>query len=262
MKGCRCESNLNHSPFSKSCTPLAALGNQMKEHEHHRNQAGAQVECNYMCSCHRKFHCRRNSASSAALNCGRRQVQNGCQVPLEIIAMEDGRGFGVKTLSSIPKGTFVAEYVGEIISEAENIAREQKKNSAEFYTWQLSNGFVIDATKFRNVAAFINHQCKYSNLVPVKVLVNHQRPRVAFFAQRDIDVGEELTINYWTGIKRTTRSGFGNSCLCSYCKSRPKQGPQSLILPENPASTSIGKCDRKRSHSTLDLCVKKKAKSI
>ena len=26
MKGCRCESNLNHSPFSNSCTPLAALG--------------------------------------------------------------------------------------------------------------------------------------------------------------------------------------------------------------------------------------------
>ena len=24
--------------------------------------------------------------------------------------------------------------------EAENIAREQKKNGAEFYTWQLSNG--------------------------------------------------------------------------------------------------------------------------
>ena len=55
----------------------------------------------------------------------------------------DGRGFGVRTLSPIPKDTFVTEYVGEIISHAENIAREVKKSGAEFYTWELNNGYVM-----------------------------------------------------------------------------------------------------------------------
>ena len=38
-------------------------------------------------------------------------------------------------------------------------------------------------------------------------MVHRQRPRMAFFARRDIEKGEELTINYWTGVKKSKKTG-------------------------------------------------------
>jgi hypothetical protein len=263
MKGCRCDLSRGFCHFSKSCEPLVVSDKTAKEHEQHRNQSGAQVECNYMCPCHALVHCRRNPASSGSYNCGRRQLQNGCQVPLEIVPMNDGRGFGVRSLARIPKGTFVTEYVGEVISQAENVVREQQRAGAEFYTWELNNNFVIDATKYRNVGAFVNHQCKRSNLAPVKVLVNNQRPRMAFFAKRDIEAGEEVTINYWTGVRRTLRSGFGENCLCTYCKAM-RRAPQdeARSAPFKPQSHNMaGSSDeRKRLRKDVGGGASKKAR--
>ena len=59
---------------------------------------------------------------------------------------------------------------------------------------QDSETFCIDARQYGNVARFINHRCD-SNLTPVKIFIDHQDlifPRIAFFANRDIEADEEL----------------------------------------------------------------------
>lgn len=54
--------------------------------------------------------------------------------------------------------------------------------------------YCIDARRYGNIARFINHSCA-PNLMPVRVFVEHQDlhfPRIAFFANRDIEADEEL----------------------------------------------------------------------
>jgi euchromatic histone-lysine N-methyltransferase len=49
-----------------------------------------------------------------------------------------GKGWGVRALRDIPKGTFVCEYVGEIISDSEADRRED-----DSYLFDLDNKVII-----------------------------------------------------------------------------------------------------------------------
>lgn len=89
------------------------------------------------------------------------------------------KGWAVRTRVPIPKGRFVCEYIGEIISseEAEQRGKTYDKNKCS-YLYDLDmvdkeNCFVygtrscsicsrhlrIDAYKYGNVSRFINHSC-------------------------------------------------------------------------------------------------------
>lgn len=57
-------------------------------------------ECNKRCACDSQ--------------CSNRVVQHGRKVPLAIFRTKNAKGWGVKTLKRIPKGTFIMEYVGEV----------------------------------------------------------------------------------------------------------------------------------------------------
>ena len=230
MRSCKC--TLSKSINKKSCSPiwLSGLGRKYTSsngesdtYPLHPNIRGTYVECNYNCPCSQFIRSRQNSAASTFFDCGRRQLQQGCKFAFEIVKMDDGRGYGVRARQNIGKGAFVTEYIGEIISMAENLARESvASSSSAFYTWDLDRKFVIDATTYRNIAAFINHRCKNANLVPAKVICFNQRPRIAFFAKHNIEKGEELTINYWTGMKRSGKTGFGSACRCLDCIKKRK----------------------------------------
>lgn len=52
----------------------------------------------------------------------------------------------------------------------------------------------LDANFYGNVSRFFNHSCS-ANIVPVRVYFDHQDlrfPKIAFFASRDIEAGEEI----------------------------------------------------------------------
>uniref|UniRef100_A0A8C3BT05 SET domain-containing protein n=1 Tax=Cairina moschata TaxID=8855 RepID=A0A8C3BT05_CAIMO len=102
-------------------------------------------------------------------------------------------GWGVRALQAIPPGTFICEYVGELISDAEADVRED-----DSYLFDLDNKdgevYCIDARYYGNVSRFINHLCD-PNIIPVRVFMLHQDlrfPRIAFFSSRAIRPGEEL----------------------------------------------------------------------
>ncbi|NXH20772.1 EHMT1 methyltransferase, partial [Bucco capensis] len=135
-------------------------------------------ECNHACSCWR--------------TCRNRVVQNGLRTRLQLYRTQK-MGWGVRTTQDIPLGTFVCEYVGELISDSEADVREE-----DSYLFDLDNKdgevYCIDARFYGNISRFINHLCE-PNLIPVRVFMAHQDlrfPRIAFFSTRHIEAGEEI----------------------------------------------------------------------
>uniref|UniRef100_A0A452E511 [histone H3]-lysine(9) N-methyltransferase n=1 Tax=Capra hircus TaxID=9925 RepID=A0A452E511_CAPHI len=159
-------------------------------------------ECNHACSCWR--------------TCRNRVVQNGRGWQLY---RTQNMGWGVRSLQDIPLGTFVCEYVGELISDSEADVREE-----DSYLFDLDNKdgelYCIDARFYGNVSRFINHHCE-PNLVPVRVFMSHQDlrfPRIAFFSTRLIEAGEQLGFDY--GQRFWDIKGKLFSCLCGSPKCR------------------------------------------
>ncbi|XP_064027594.1 histone-lysine N-methyltransferase EHMT1 isoform X3 [Pogoniulus pusillus] len=175
-------------------------------------------ECNHACSCWR--------------TCRNRVVQNGLRTRLQLYRTQK-MGWGVRTTQDIPLGTFVCEYVGELISDSEADVREE-----DSYLFDLDNKdgevYCIDARFYGNISRFINHLCE-PNLIPVRVFMSHQDlrfPRIAFFSTRHIEAGEEIGFDY--GDRFWDIKGKFFSCQCG----SPKCKHSSSALAQRQASTS------------------------
>uniref|UniRef100_A0A665XBH0 Euchromatic histone-lysine N-methyltransferase 1b n=2 Tax=Echeneis naucrates TaxID=173247 RepID=A0A665XBH0_ECHNA len=161
-------------------------------------------ECNHACSCWR--------------TCKNRVVQNGLRTRLQLFRTSK-KGWGVRALQDIPKGTFICEYVGEIISEAE---AEMRQNDA--YLFSLDDKpqdlYCIDARFYGNISRFLNHMCE-PNLFACRVFTTHQDlrfPHIAFFASENIKAGEELGFNYGDHFWEVKSKLFNCECGSSKCK--------------------------------------------
>lgn len=91
---------------------------------------------------------------------------------LQVFLTREGKGWGLRTLELLPKGTFVCEYVGEILTNMELYDRNVKSSGDERHTYPVtldadwgSEGILrdeealcLDATFHGNVARFINHR--------------------------------------------------------------------------------------------------------
>ncbi|XP_054853482.1 histone-lysine N-methyltransferase EHMT1 isoform X2 [Eublepharis macularius] len=175
-------------------------------------------ECNHACSCWR--------------TCRNRVVQNGLRARLQLYRTRK-MGWGVRSMQDIPLGTFVCEYVGELISDSEADVREE-----DSYLFDLDNKdgevYCIDARFYGNISRFINHLCE-PNLIPVRVFMSHQDlrfPRIAFFSSRYIQAGEEIGFDY--GERFWDIKGKYFSCQCG----SPKCRHSSAALAQRQASTS------------------------
>ncbi|XP_064604960.1 histone-lysine N-methyltransferase SUV39H2-like [Liolophura sinensis] len=165
-------------------------------------------ECNKRCKCDD--------------NCANRVVQQGRKCKVSIFRTNNGRGWGVKTLQKMKKGTFVMEYVGEVIT-SEEAERRGKIYDAEGRTYlfdlDYNDGdcpFTVDAGFCGNISHFVNHSCD-PNLVVYGVWINTldpRLPRIALFSARDIDKGEELTFDYMMTGDTTQQSR--NNKLSAY----------------------------------------------
>lgn len=86
------------------------------------------------------------------------------------------------------RGRKIAEYVGERISRRE-IAR-RIKGKRRIYISGVDAYWAIDAGKLGNGTQYINHSCAPNCYV--KLIHGH----ILFFALRDIEPGEEITLDY------------------------------------------------------------------
>ncbi|XP_034056161.1 histone-lysine N-methyltransferase EHMT1a isoform X1 [Gymnodraco acuticeps] len=161
-------------------------------------------ECNHACSCLR--------------SCRNRVVQNGLRLRLQLFRTQR-MGWGVRAMQDIPQGTFICEYVGEIITDAE---ADKRENDSFLFTLDNKVGDVhcIDARLFGNIGRFINHLCE-PTLLAVRVFTMHQDlrfPRIAFFSSCSIKAGDQIGFDYGDHYWRVKSKYF--SCQCGSLKCR------------------------------------------
>lgn len=190
--GCDCKEGCNGR--AKNCCYFNNLFPYIKKGRVNIIQGIPIYECNKLCTCDE--------------TCRNRVVQHGRKVPLCIFRTSTGCGWGVKTLRKIYAGEFVCEYVGEVVTfdEAE---RRGKGYDAEGRTYLFDLDFnsadfpyTVDAATYGNVAHFINHSCD-PNLGVWAVWVNcldPNLPKLALFAIKEIEKGEELTFDYMCNV--------------------------------------------------------------
>ncbi|XP_026764637.2 histone-lysine N-methyltransferase SETMAR [Galleria mellonella] len=168
------------------------------------------IECNDLCSCSNE--------------CGNRVVQKGPMEGLIVKKCSDEmKGFGLFTESHIPRGMFVCEYAGEIITKSEANKRHQinaveGKMNYIFCLQEHSKDrmfqYFIDPSRFGNIGRYINHSCE-PNCCIIPIRVNTPIPKLAIFSSSDIVPNTEITFNYgcFKGdkiLENTSRT----KCLC------------------------------------------------
>ncbi|KAI9082985.1 hypothetical protein K1719_035128 [Acacia pycnantha] len=147
--------------------------------------------------------------------CYSRVSQHGIKLPLEIYKTEK-KGWGVRSLCSIPSGSFVCEYIGELLEDKE----AEKRSGLDEYLFDIGNnlinngilsdgvsrpevceggsGFTIDAARYGNLGRFFNHSCA-PNIYAQDVLYDHgdrRIPHIMLFAAENIPPLKELTYDY------------------------------------------------------------------
>uniref|UniRef100_A0A182QMN3 protein-synthesizing GTPase n=1 Tax=Anopheles farauti TaxID=69004 RepID=A0A182QMN3_9DIPT len=162
-------------------------------------QPGAPIfECNKKCTC--------------GPDCLNRVVQNGGKCKLTLFKTPNGRGWGVRTNAVIYEGQYISEYCGEVISydEAEKRGREYDA-VGRTYLFDLDfndtdNPYTLDAARYGNITRFFNHSCDPNcGIWSVWIdCLDPSLPRLAFFALRRIEIGEELTFNYHAQVTNAT----------------------------------------------------------
>lgn len=187
--GCECTDC--YSEKSQCCAVQFGVEFAYYKYKRLKIHAGRPIyECNKRCKC--------------GPDCPNRVVQHGRKHKVCIFRTHNGRGWGVKAMQKIKAGTFVMEYVGEVISNEEAEIRGKTYDSVgRTYLFDLDfNGddcpFTVDAAVYGNVSHFVNHSCD-PNLEVYSVWINTldpRMPRIALFSKRDIEKGEELTFDY------------------------------------------------------------------
>ena len=117
-------------------------------------------------------------------------------------------GWGVFTDEVINAGDFIVEYRGILIGNAVADKREKEYETAKIgsdYMFRIDSGLVCDATHHGCVARFINASCS-PNCYTQIIIVNGVK-RIAIYARREIQPGEELSYDYkfepeYDGTKR------------------------------------------------------------
>ncbi|MED6119582.1 hypothetical protein PIB30_013016 [Stylosanthes scabra] len=229
-EGCDCVETCSES---EKCSCAAKNGGDIPfNHDGAIVEAKSLVyECGVSCKC--------------PSTCHNRVSQHGVKFQLQIFKT-DSRGWGVRSLNSIPSGSFICEYLGELLGEDE--AEERVDNDE--YLFDIGNnyqnslalwdelsvvmpdthsnpscevvedgGFTIDALHYGNVGRFINHSCS-PNLYAQNVLYDHDDkriPHVMLFATENIPPLQELTYDYNYKIDQVFDS-HGNikrkNCYC------------------------------------------------
>lgn len=178
-----------------------------------------------------------------SMQCGNRVVQRGIVCNLQVFLTEKEKGWGVRSLEELPKGAFVCEYVGEILTNMELHERNCRR-SEERHTYPVlldadwaSEGILkdeealcLDATSYGNVARFVNHRCGDANLIDVPVAVetlDHHYYHLAFFTTRKVNALEELTWDYGIDFDDDTHPIKAFKCRCgsSLCRDKKQKVP-------------------------------------
>lgn len=176
--------------------------------------------------------------------CTNKRFQNYEYADVEVFNAGD-KGCGIRACKPIPAGTFIMEYVGEVFDSREFKRRRKeysRNHSAHFYFMALKGDLFIDATRKGNISRFINHSCD-PNAQTQKWTVNGEL-RVGFFAQKMIEVGEEINFDY--RLERYGREPQKCYCGTAICRGWLGESPDEKTKEEKEEEKRQERDRRKR----------------
>jgi PWWP domain/SET domain/AWS domain len=98
----------------------------------------------------------------AGKSCQNQKLRNREDARLKIIKTVN-RGFGIVCEDDIEPNTFIIEYIGELIDNAELLRRmehKMKNKDRDFYFLAINLDMFVDAEPCGNLSRFINHSCE------------------------------------------------------------------------------------------------------
>nr|XP_029492914.1 histone-lysine N-methyltransferase SETD1B-A-like [Oncorhynchus nerka] len=105
--------------------------------------------------------------------------------------------WGLFALEPIAADEMVIEYVGQCIRQVIADMREKRyedEGIGSSYLFRVDQDTIIDATKYGNLARFINHSCNpncYAKIITVK-----SQKKIVIYSRQPISVNEEITYDY------------------------------------------------------------------
>uniref|UniRef100_A0A5K3EIB1 Histone-lysine N-methyltransferase n=1 Tax=Mesocestoides corti TaxID=53468 RepID=A0A5K3EIB1_MESCO len=222
-------------------------------------------------------------AHNPSVDCGNRpfSVQ-----PSLAVFRTTNRGFGLKVLENVKEGSFVVEFMGEVIGveeanrrlEASIAARaahrghqgstSQSRFTSETmpttYLIRFTPELVIDAEKLGNLARFVNHSCE-PNLV-AKLWNVRGTLRMGLFALSPLSEQDELTLDYQqANLLDSSFVGNRNICLCGADSCQGSLHlPSSFHCPEkakNATPAVASKSNEKGADQVVEVQVVEEPKS-
>lgn len=118
-------------------------------------------------------------------------------------AKRSSAGLGLFTKLPIPKGEFIVEYTGPILTS------KQADEKGGKYLFETNKNRFVDGSSRKNLARYANHSCKPN--CEIEIL----QGRIYLFSKRAIEAGEELTYDYDTEYFNEFIKPFG--CRCDAC---------------------------------------------
>jgi histone-lysine N-methyltransferase SETD1 len=149
-------------------------------------------------------------------------------------------GWGLFAEQRFKKGDFVAEYVGEYVTNSVADAREAAYQARRIqdYQFRVDEKLVIDATLNGGNGRYINHNCN-PNCISKIILGESeggesQRRRVLFVALRDIEINEEITYDYQFPLEMNLKNRIPCNCQSDDCR-----GFMNWDIPEKGSNRAL-----------------------
>jgi uncharacterized protein len=130
-------------------------------------------------------------------------------------------GLGLFATEAIKKGTFIAEYKGRRVTNAE--ADELEARSSR-YMYELNGYWTVDGSARYNIARYANHSCRpnaESDVIRGKRARGRKGGMVILRAIKNIKPGDEITYDYG----RDYFDGFIKpiGCKCDKCTEKRRE---------------------------------------
>ncbi|KAJ1285879.1 hypothetical protein BS78_03G312200 [Paspalum vaginatum] len=178
-----------------------------------------------------------------SFNCRNRVTQKGVRIHFEVFKTEN-KGWGLRSWDAVRAGSFICEYVGEVIDDASDNLNDDEDDyifqtlcpGEKTLKWNYGPELIreqstyvsadtfeplpikISAKRMGNISRFMNHSCA-PNVFWQPVQFDHEdhhHPHIMFFALKHIPPMTELTYDY--GDIGTGSSGVpsprAKNCLC------------------------------------------------
>lgn len=150
------------------------------------------------------FECNENQCLCNLENCPNRVVQKRWKWKLAVVRTRRSFGWSVRTFEFIPKGSFVCELLGRIITSQDEfeaalkIGLDSGKSlyNLDAYHVPVDSMLIIDTLDHGNVTSYMEPSMQ-PNLVPVSICTGDLLSchKIAFFAIRNIFPNEELSFH-------------------------------------------------------------------